>query len=375
MTQEPFLRPRLVGARFDGRSIPLEVLKDLAALEEMIVEVAKAQFLQEHPDRQRSPRRFTYGIELKLTGIEDGSAVPVISLFIATVSLFPPESQTYFERARDAVINAIGAAELNQSITNYLPEKTLAYFDRFGRSLREGEAIEFDAPGGRNRVRLTRETRRKLLLASSQVRELSEEIQVRGAVPEVDQDDMTFELQLIDGRKIKAPLTAQHLETILEAFNAYKTGACVLLQGIGRLNRNEKLVGLESVEHVSLLDPLDVLARLDELRLLKDGWLEGQGRAPSATGVDWLADAFSRSYPDDMPLPFVYPMAEGGIRLEWSLDPYDVSLEIDLLGHLGDWHALNLSADEEAEKTLELDQPDQWEWLVAQIQHMAKGSA
>src|SRR3954454_9537551 len=113
---EPFLRPRLIGERFEGHSIPLEVLKDLAVLEEMVVEVAKSEFLKDHPQRRRSPRRLTDGITLKLTAVEEGSAVPVISLFIASISLFPPASQLYFERARDAVVNAIGAAERNQPI-------------------------------------------------------------------------------------------------------------------------------------------------------------------------------------------------------------------------------------------------------------------
>ena len=40
---------------------------------------------------------------------------------------------------------------------------------------------------------------------------------------------MTFELQLFDGRKVKAPIAAQHLDTILEAFNRYQNGACVAL--------------------------------------------------------------------------------------------------------------------------------------------------
>ncbi len=40
-----FLKPRLVGARFDGHRVPLEILRDLAVLEQMIVEVAKWQYL------------------------------------------------------------------------------------------------------------------------------------------------------------------------------------------------------------------------------------------------------------------------------------------------------------------------------------------
>ena len=159
MPQHPFLRPRLVGGRFDSHAIPLDFLKDLAVLEELIVEVAKVEFLKDHSSRQRSPRGFTDGIALKLTGIEDGSAIPVISLFVAANFLFPPENQIYFERARDAVAHAVAAAERNQPVTDFLPEKTLSYFDRIGRGLRDDEAIEFNTPAATSPARLTRETR------------------------------------------------------------------------------------------------------------------------------------------------------------------------------------------------------------------------
>lgn len=373
MTTVLFLRPRLIGARFEGHAIPLEFLKDLAVFEEMIVEIAKAEFLKDHPGRTRSPRGFTEGIALKLTAIDDGSAIPVISLVVAGMTLFP-SNQGYFERARDAVIRAIGAAEQNQVITEHLPEKTLGYFDRIGRSLREGEAIEFTSSGGVTPAKLTKETRRKLLLASSAVRELTEETSVRGAIPEADQDDMTFEVQLIDGRKVRAPMAAQHVDAILEAFNGYKSRTRVLLQGIGRFSRNDRLLGFESIEHVSILDPLDIPARLDELRLLQPGWLEGQGQPPSQEGLDWLSLTFSQQYPDDLLLPFLYPTAEGGIQAEWSLAGTEVTFEIDLASHVGQWHALNMDAAVEETRELNLGDANDWRWLTEQIRQMAGGT-
>lgn len=371
MSIERFLYPRLTGARFEGRAIPLEFLRDLAVLEEMIVEVAKAEFLKDNPNRQRSPRGFTEGIELKLTGIEDGSAIPIISLVVAATTLFPPDNQVYFERARDAVVQAIAAAEQNQPITEHLPEKTLGYFDRMGRSLRDGEAIEFTTPSRQAPAKLTKETRRRLVLASSGMKELTEDTSIRGTVPEADQDDMTFEVQLVDGRKIKAPIATQHLETILEAFNGYKTGTRVLLQGVGRFNRSERLLGFDSIEHVNLLDALDIPARLDELRALRDGWLEGRGRAPMSVGLDWLSRAFDQHYPDDLPPPYLYPTEEGGVRAEWSLEPHDVSLEIDLRAQRGEWHALNTDTDEETSQTRDLSDENGWKWIVEQVRQLA----
>lgn len=374
MSAEPFLRPRLSGPRFEGHAIPLEFLRDLAVLEEMIVEVAKWRFLRDHPDRKRSPRRFTEGIELKLTGIEDGSAILAIGLFFASNTLFPTDNQAYFEDARDAIVSAISAAEQNTEITEHLPARALSYFDRMGRSLRDGEAIEFSTPSQSEAARLTKETRRKLLLASS-ARELTEETIIRGVIPEADQDEMTFKVQLIDGRKVRAPMATQHLEAIIEAFNGYKHGVRVLLQGVGKFNRNERLQGFESIEHISILDALDVPARLEELRGLQDGWLDGKGTAPSGEGLDWLADAFGRYFPDDLPLPFVYPAAEGGVQAEWSPKPHEITIEIDLAAHTGAWHDLNMDTDAEESRDLNLDKPDDWAWLAAKVKQITGGAA
>ena len=158
MSAELFLRLRLSGDRFEGRAIPLEFLKDLTVLGKMIVEVAKAKFLKEHRGYQRVPRSFTKGVELKLTGIEEGSAVAVISLDVVSSLQF-----SYFERAREALVDMIEATEQNRSITEYPSEKALRYFDRLVRSLRDDEAIEFTTPTRGTSAKLTKKSQQRLV--------------------------------------------------------------------------------------------------------------------------------------------------------------------------------------------------------------------
>lgn len=374
MEKHEFLRPRLCGKRFEDHGIPLEVLKDLSVLEEMVVEVAKWSYLEEHPDRQRSPRGFTEGVELKLTGVDDGSAVPVILLFVASPALFPPENQEYFEKGRDAILRGIDAAQKNGRITDHLPRKALGYFDRIGRSLRDDESIEFTSPTHQTPARLDRATRRKLA-RESEMKEFTEEVTVRGTVPEADKDKMTFEIQLIGGPRLSAPLAPQHKETILEAFDGYEGGVRVVLEGVGKYSRQERLRGIESVEHVSILEELDVPARLDELRGLKDGWLEGAGKAPNEAGLNWLSEAFEQNTPDDFPLPYVYPTPEGHVQAEWSLDNYEITLEINVDSHVGEWHGLDLATDEEESQSVDLDEASGWEWIVGRIKDMVEAPA
>lgn len=362
-----FLRPKLVGKRFEENSIPLELLGDLAVLEAMIIEVAKWRYLQENPDRKRSPRGFTDGISLTLTDIEKGSAVAAMALSTDNGAPLSPIQRACFERARDAVVSAIGAADENKSPTAYLPPKALAYFDRLGRGLLDDEAIEFPTDKPDAPARLRKKTRLRLLQAA-EVTERTEEIHIRGGVHEVNQAEMTFEITLPDGVKVSGPVGRQHLDTILDASYAYRKGAKILLDGVGKFNRDERLRTIESVEHVTLLDPLDFASQIEELRALKDGWYDGRGHAPHGEGLDWLAWAFNEHYSDNLFLPYLYPTVEGGVRFEWSIGRQDTSLEVDLSQRTGEWHSLNLDDDVEEARALNLNDRLDWEWMVERLQ-------
>ncbi len=115
----------------------------------------------------------------------------------------------------------------------------------------------------------------------------------------------------------------------------------------------------------------DLLSRLEELRNLKEGWLDGAGRAPSIVGLDWFEKAFEANYPDDLPQPFVYPTAEGGLQLEWSLGGQEVSLEVDLELRTGSWHSLHLQTHEDEMKDFALDDDRDWIQLAAEIRRLA----
>jgi len=144
MPSQPFLRPRLVGARFEGHEIPLDVLRDFSVIEEFVKDVAKWHFFRDNPTRARSPRGFLSDVSLRLAAVEEGSAVPVIVLSFASAAqmLFIP-SQTVLEQSRDSILSAISAAEHGHPPTKHLPDNLLSYFATLGRSLRSDEAIEF----------------------------------------------------------------------------------------------------------------------------------------------------------------------------------------------------------------------------------------
>ena len=376
MASVEFLQPRLLGARFNDGAIPLEVLTDLAALREMVLDVAKWRFMEANPGRSRSPRGFANKIDLKLTGIGDGSAIPIISLTttepILSEELIP--HRPFFEMAREDIANAIGTAEddVGTAHNGHLPNRYLAYFNRIGRSLRDGECLELATPERQEPARLTAASRQRLLQRSTMV-EITQQTILRGTVPEADHDRLTFELQQIYGGKVVGPMPEQHRETIIAAFNGYQDKARIMVQGVSRFDRQNRLSGLESIEQVTLLDPLDVPARLDELRAMQDGWLDGDGKAPSHAGLDWLSASFERHFPDDLPLPHLYPTPEGGIEAEWSLGVHSVIFEIHFDTYRGEWlRFAKDNDDDEDSKTLDLSKASSWEWFSGEIRRMAE---
>jgi hypothetical protein len=364
MSMQEFLKPRFVGKRFKDGGMPLEFLKDLTVLEEMIIEIAKVEFLKDNPDRKRSPRGFTDAVSLKLTAIESGSTVPIISLEAERAELFPTSTQNYFESARTAVINAIDAASSGEDPTRHIPEKTLSYFDRFGRGLHKNEAIEFPALEQMKTVRFDQKVRRNLVYASTSTREMTEEVTIRGLVPEMDQDNMQFELQMADGKKLKAPISPQHRDIILATFNGYLEQQKIQIQGVAKVDRNNRLATIESISHIDELEQLDISFRLDELRMLKDGWMGPGSKAISAEGASWLEGCFKTHYPDELSPPYLYPVPEGDIRAEWHNDTWNISLDIELKSRQAYFHAMSLISEKEEEQSFNLSNESDWKQCI-----------
>ena len=345
-------------------------------LRDMVLEVARWRFLKENPGRQRSPRWFNR-IDLKLTSIDRGSAVPVISLVLDEPfsDAVPFRYQRFYEQARDDIADVIGAAEYSKPQVGHarFPNHCLAYFNRIGRSLRDDEWIELLTPARSEPVRLTKESRLRLLQWSSMTK-ASQEVTLRGVVCEADQARMTFELQPVFGPKVGGPIPDEYLETVMEALTRYNRGERVLVEGVGRRDRNNRLSGLESVKRISCLPPLDVPARLEEFRELRDGWLEGDGQAPDHAGLDWLATSFDRYYPDDVALPHTFPTPKGSVELEWSLGSQSVVLEVDLETRWGDWVRFDKESDEGDSSRLRLSDSADWEWVAAEIRRLSESS-
>jgi hypothetical protein len=373
MNQE-LLRLRLKGRRFDGHSLPLEILKDFAALGEMLVEIAKTEYLLDNPSRKRIPKGFSQNLEIHLIGVEEGIAILNLALpVLATVSELLSQNELhesqYIERAWNKVGETISASEQGQTLS--LTPNHLRYFDRFGRSLREGESIEFPFFNG-NIASFTPQVRENLLVAS-QAEEWTEEVILKGRIPEVDQKYLTFELEIKNSFRLKSPLEEQYKDTVLAAFNDYRRGkgSLVAIKGIVKRNRAGNYKFVESITEMMLLDSLDVETQLEDFIELKGGWFNGQGEPFNCDDLRKLAKDFEKNFNADLPLPYFYPTSDGEVRAEWDIGRYAVSLDIELPSQNAYYHQLHLDTKEDVESYIKLSE-DGWKELNGRLQTITK---
>ena len=88
--------------------------------------------------------------------------------------------------------------------------------------------------------------------------------------------------------------------------------------------------------------PDNINLEFKKLHSLQDGWLDGEGKAPDRKGLEWFETMMEDYYPEDLPLPYIYPTGEGNLLLEWDIGKLDVSLEIGINKREGELHILDL---------------------------------
>ncbi|WP_299343143.1 hypothetical protein [uncultured Pseudoxanthomonas sp.] len=359
-----FIRARFAGGRFDSHTIPFDVLSDLSGYRELVLEVAKRLYYDRNPDRKRLPNHFVSSFELGLSKVEGGKSAVAYATVIDPA--YSPSIQTgqrglgfapfqEFEEARDLVDEFLNAIAANDDIPARFPKEAASRFNRFGEKLRPGEFIELTPPRQKTTT-YTPEIRKKAILSvfSSYDNPLDES---QIFVLDGGQDSANLiHLKDSEGRTLHANATSR--EQFEKAYGRKKHQ--VRLIGTGTFDKNDRLTRISYVEELIYIDEQPRIAfqeRLDELAELKEGWLEEGAPAPSKTTIDAtrpFLEALTQS--SGISSPFIYPSAEGGVALEWTLGDWEISGTLEADSSILHLHALNMESDQEITHELDVAQ-------------------
>lgn len=347
MPPEPFIQPRFDGPRYESHTLPVSAAKDLAAYEELVLELAKHLYREKHSDRKKVPKGFAEGFSLHLEKIDEGSAKPtLIAMLAATGTLgFATPLPVELEEARD-LINRVIATEDGEPFPHEFPKDLYSYFNRIGRSLEEGERIEW-APGNpRNTAALTPVRRKRLLLAHRETYEA--EVEVIGQVEELDSKKSTGVLRTPANEAITVSYDDPFFADLKAALG--EDHVAVRLSGVGVFDVNERLTALKEIEQIEILPHFALTCEIEKLAQLSDGWLEGGGTAPKAADLEWLSGEMADQFPV-IDYPSVVPTEEGNVVFEWIRPQARIELEVNFEGDTLELYSTDLAKDEFREET------------------------
>jgi len=366
MSQEVvFLKPKLTGSRFEDHALPVEFMSDFAALEELLIELAKHKYLEAHPDRKRVPRGFSDGVSLKISSLEEGSVITnlILSSALAANSLFSngENTLTYFEQAKEQLLQSISSADSSEQ--QLLPARFITYFNRIGKNLGEDESIMFSPDTPERPATLNKRTRRNLLLSVNANAEILENGTWIGVVSELDKQHQTFTFRNNEFTLSGIAIPEEHKDAIYQAFSLFEDDLHVKFKGIAKFNASNKMSMITTIEHIDHLEAGDIEVRLSYIGSLKPGWYYGDGVAFDKQKLNEFLVLFNGNCDPNVPNPSTYPTVDGKIQLEWSSDEFDDSLTIDLADFKAEFHSLKFADESELVLLLDLKSKEDWQQL------------
>lgn len=350
-----FVRVRFAGGRFDSHTIPFDVLPDLAAYRDLVVEVAKHLFRERNSDRQRVPKGFEESFQLGLSQVIQGNSATALARRLETLEDQPVDAAqagfgfprySEFEDARDLLDRVIAAANEGQPLPQGFPRELVGKFNRFGQSLRAGEHADL-SHGRTASVRYDSETRKRIVLSANATYENALDLrftltggEIRAFIVHLaDEDGIRFDLRVNTDEECEKAIARRRHQ--------------VRVVGTGLFDRQDRLTKITKYKELIYTDdepqrPLD--ERLGEIARTPAGWYSGQNPAPDRSAIAQMRELLALITTEaGVPMPYVYPLPDGSITGEWTRGDWEISATVTLPNLAIDLHALNVETNEELE--------------------------
>lgn len=114
----------------------------------------------------------------------------------------------------------------------------------------------------------------------------------------------------------------------------------------------------------------DIREQIRSLAALRDGWLDGAGRACNPEGLAVLQERLLRYYPFDAPELRLYPTVEGTVKAEWWIGGYHVTLEVERDARYAEWSDYHFDTEVEKMRQVSLADEHDWRWVLQRLEFL-----
>jgi hypothetical protein len=283
------------GGRFDDHGIDIDVLPELTAYKELLVETAKEIWRRRHPRRVRLPRNFEESLSLKFYNVEPSgsAAIPLMRVVEDSPSHLPFQlNPDELDEAVDLIADTIRAVANDELLPEEFPKNVMPLFESYGKTLRPDEVFELvTARRARSAQYSARERFKLVELAQA---EYEDAVDLVGEIRAADLDGASFSLRCEDETKVQGKFSPEQEATITDALRQHST--CRLrVKGIAKFQPGGRIKRVLNVELLAIQPT-------------------GEAQYDETAGSVWdMIEDISRSVTDE----------------EWAKVPTDLSKNLD----------------------------------------------
>ena len=339
-SHEPGLR--FIGGRFDAQQLSPEAFvaagQEVLAFQQTIVAIASHLYRRDNPNASQLPDHFADRLRL---GIEDvlrgslGLKVKPIEPDPTTPQLFEPP-RGYYDTSIDthrSILTEI-REKGHSTLLLDMPRTVGEALARLGRLLERDERIVVTDTSGRE-YHLDRHVREQLkssLTFEQYMRDL-----IAGRITRVEADLSRITMVVCtEARPINTEIDYSErvsLDTIKSALTPLRDqGPIVAARGSFSYVDSSLDTGTSLIEELSAADEeasqraQEFIEELESIGSLSDGWYDQESPAPNDAAMLGARALIAPLLFYGLAFPHAFPLASGGVSLEWSLESVEASV-------------------------------------------------
>ena len=114
---------------------------------------------------------------------------------------------------------------------------------------------------------------------------------------------------------------------------------------------------------------VSIREQIGDLAALRDGWLDGTGKAFEAGKLALLEEALATHYPAEAPELSLYPTGDGNVQAEWWIGEYHAALEVFFDGTIGaaEWSDYHFPTEKEQVREVNISRARDWQWVARRL--------
>lgn len=334
--ESSFARVKMVGAEFDGGRIPVRSLNELMRYQALVLAAASDKWLEDH-DGEDLPDDFEARFELILADVEDGSAVSVLEMPVAS------GYDSFYEYGRSTVEDQIALAATETPDAEAISLLAYREFREFGSSLREDESIEIGLPEpsghGSRTVTVTPAVSQRIAKVLTPAFKKLQKPERRtelgwlvGRLTAINADEKNYTIASDEHGSINGRYRDDEILDDLKAVLDSSERAPVV-RLYGRLRYAEgRLLRVLDIAKVQVLeiDGEPWSRRFIELARLVPGWDEDDldSDAVSFAALDGAREVLHYVRTLGAGQPGIFPTAAGGVSVEWATSSEVITVEV-----------------------------------------------